>query len=76
MLLDRNFGAGDGATGEVLFATRNKFDNTVFGSMDRVVAAHECAFAGELGLADLAHEDFAFTYFLTTETLDAESLAG
>ena len=44
--------------------------------MDSEVAAHESARAGKLSSAGLANENFTSLDLLTTEALDAKSLAG
>ena len=49
---------------------------TIDSSMDGEVAAHESAWAGNLGSASLTDENFASLDLLATETLDAKSLAG
>ena len=49
---------------------------TVDSGMNSEVAAHEGARAGNLSSAGLANESFTSLYLLTTETLDAKSLAG
>ena len=49
---------------------------TVDSGMDSEVAAHKSARAGKLSSAGLANENFTSLHLLTTETLDAKSLAG
>lgn len=49
---------------------------TIDSSMDGEVAAHESAWARNLGSTGLADENFASLNLLTTKALDAKSLAG
>lgn len=51
-------------------------DDAVFLCVDRVVAAHECAFASALGRAGLADEDLASLDGLACVAFYAEAFAG
>lgn len=75
VLLDSNFSAADGVTGEAAdFAGFVGYDTFAVG-VDGEVAAELGAFAGALGQADLADDNVADAGFLATRHLDAEPLA-
>lgn len=75
LLFDRYFGAADALAGEALEIAGNVGDDTVAGGVDGVVTAQKGAFAGALGKADLADDDFAGTDLLAAGALDAKPLA-
>jgi len=60
---------------EVALLGLNKDDLAIDGSMNREIAAHEGAWACELGCAGLANEDFTGLYGLATKALYAKTLA-
>ena len=67
--------AADVLAGEMILLRLDEDDFAVDGSMNREVAAHESARAGNLGSTGLADENFAGLYGLATKALDAEALA-
>ena len=73
-----NFDAGawDVLAGEMAFLGLYEDDFAINSGMNSEVAAHESARAGKLRSAGLTDEDLASLDLLTTETLDAKSLAG
>ena len=68
-------GAWNAAAGEVILLSLNEDNLAIDGGMNREVAAHESARAGNLGCASLANENFAGFDGLATKALDAEALA-
>ena len=60
---------------EVALLGLNEDDLAIDGSMNREIAAHEGAWACELGCAGLANENFTGLYGLATKALNAEALA-
>lgn len=68
--------AWNALAGEVAFLSLNKNYLTIDSCMDSEVAAHEGAWARNLGSTGLADENFASLNLLTTKALDAKSLAG
>lgn len=73
--MDFDAGAADALAGEVILLGLNEDDFAVNSGMNREVAAHESAWASELGCASLADENFAGFYGLATKAFDAEALA-
>ena len=71
-----NAGARDALAREVVLLGLHEDDLAVDCGMDSEVAAHESAWAGNFSSAGLANENFTSLHLLTTETLDAKSLAG
>lgn len=60
----------------MLFLGLDEGDFTVFGGMNRVIAAGVGTFTSDFGAASLADENFAGLDFLTTKALDAKALTG
>lgn len=73
-----NFDAGawEALAGEMSFLGLDEDDLTIDGGVNRKVAAHESARAGDFRCASLADENFTSLDLLATKTLDAKSLAG
>ena len=73
-----NFDAGarHALAREVILLGLNEDNFAINSGMNSEVAAHESARAGKLRSASLTDENFASLDLLTTETLDAKSLAG
>ena len=71
-----NASARHALAGKMAFLGLNEDDLTINSGMNSEVAAHESARAGNLRSASLTDENFASLDLLTTETLDAKSLAG
>lgn len=73
-----NFDAGawKALAGEMSFLGLDEDDLTIDGGVNRKVAAHESARAGDFRCASLADENFTSLDLLATKTLDAKSLAG
>lgn len=71
-----NAGAWYALAGEMVLFSLDEDYFAINRSMNSEVAAHESARAGKLSSAGLANENFASLHLLTTETLDAKSLAG
>ena len=74
--MDFNAGAWEALAGEMSFLGLDEDDLTVDGGVNRKVAAHESARAGDFRCASLADENFTSLDLLATKTLDAKSLAG
>ena len=72
-----NFDAGawEALAGEMSFLGLDEDDLTIDGGVNRKVAAHESARAGDFRCASLADENFASFDSLATKALDAEALA-
>ena len=73
-----NFDAGawEALAGEMSFLGLDEDDLTIDGGVNRKVAAHESARAGDFRCASLADENFTSLDLLAAKTLDAKSLAG
>ena len=73
-----NFDAGarHALAREVILLGLDDDNLAVDSGMNGEIAAHESAWAGNLGSASLTDENFASLDLLATETLDAKSLAG
>ena len=74
--MDFNAGAWEALAGEMSFLGLDEDDLTIDGGVNRKVAAHESARAGDFRCASLADENFTSLDLLATKTLDAKSLAG
>lgn len=53
-----------------------ELNNTVFGCVNSKLLTHNCARAGQLSLANLAHNNFASADFLAAKALNTKPLAG
>ena len=74
--MDFDASAWKASTREVSLFGLYEDDLAIDSSVNRKVAAHESARAGNLRSASLADENFTSLDLLATETLDAKSLAG
>ncbi len=72
-----NFDAGawNALAREVILLGLHEDDLAIDGGVDREVAAHESARAGNLGCAGLANENFAGFDSLATKAFDTKALA-
>ena len=68
-------GAANALAREVAFLGLNEDNLAIDGSMNREIAAHEGAWACELGCAGLANENFTGFDGLATKAFDTKALA-